>query len=125
MATRSFIARYNSDTDTYTAIYCHWDGYPTGVGLTLRDHYNDDQKVRMLVDMGGLSSLGDTLMENRSLDDEPSILFKSIQVMEEHYRHMWCEYGYIWRNNRWDCFELNPREIDLYADHLTNENINV
>ena len=29
MATRSAIAIYNSKTDTYEAIYSHWDGYPS------------------------------------------------------------------------------------------------
>ena len=45
MATRSFIAKYDYIAEEYTAIYCHWDGYVSGVGLTLRDHYNTDEKV--------------------------------------------------------------------------------
>jgi hypothetical protein len=56
MGTRSRIAAANAD-GTFTSIYCHWDGYPSGVGQTLRDHYKDEAKVRELLNLGDLSSL--------------------------------------------------------------------
>ena len=34
MATRSLIAVQNAD-GTFLSIYCHWDGYPSGVGKDL------------------------------------------------------------------------------------------
>ena len=57
MATRSNIGILNED-GTITAIYCHWDGYPEGVGLTLVNHYQDEDKVRELLSLGSLSILG-------------------------------------------------------------------
>ena len=36
MSTRSYIGKKHND-DTFTAIYCHFDGYPEGVGQTLVD----------------------------------------------------------------------------------------
>ena len=58
MATRSNIGILNED-GTITAIYCHWDGYPEGVGLTLVNHYPDEDKVRHLISLGSISVLGE------------------------------------------------------------------
>jgi hypothetical protein len=57
MATRSLVARRNSDA-TYTAIYVHWDGYVAGVGCCLQQHYADDSAVAALLALGALSELG-------------------------------------------------------------------
>jgi hypothetical protein len=54
MATRSIIGIENSD-GTVTSVYCHFDGYFTGVGRTLLDHYKDPEKVQSLIDLGDLS----------------------------------------------------------------------
>ena len=132
MATRSFIAKYDHDTNEYTAIYCHWDGYPTGAGLTLRDHYNTEGHVTTLLTFGDISSLREDINETkneayklRGDKDTDAVTFKTFTQMVEHYRGMWCEYGYVWKDYRWECYELDPQEINLYADHLTNEGINV
>lgn len=58
MATRSTIAIENED-GSVTSIYCHFDGYFTGVGLTLDEHYRDREKVQSLIALGDLSSLGE------------------------------------------------------------------
>lgn len=119
MATRSFISRYDEQTKKYTAIYCHWDGYPTGVGATLRDHYTDDGKVRLLVNSNGISSLHENVSECPPISDEdPSLVFESLVQMMNHFRECWCEYGYVWMpsENRWECFELYARRVNLYAD---------
>ena len=39
-------------------IYCHWDGYPAHVGKLLLENYTDIKKIRKLVSMGSVSSLG-------------------------------------------------------------------
>lgn len=44
MSTRSIIASITED-GKYKAIYCQYDGYPEGVGQTLLDHYNDQDKI--------------------------------------------------------------------------------
>lgn len=116
MATRSFIARYDRATNEYTAIYCHWDGYPEGVGVTLRDHYTDDFMVKVLVNSGGLSTLENTLATNVPLrsNHEPSIIFTAFSQMAMHYQNMWCEYGYVWIDGEWECYKLEPTRINLY-----------
>lgn len=56
MATRSTIALENAD-GTILQIYCHWDGYPTGVGATLEKHYNTPDKIKALLALGSVSIL--------------------------------------------------------------------
>lgn len=41
-----------------TSIYCHWDGYPAYTGKILLNHYTDIKKVKELISLGDLSSLG-------------------------------------------------------------------
>lgn len=57
MATRSTIAIENSDL-TVDQIYCHWDGYLDNNGWMLYQHWQDPAKVRAMIDLGDLSSLG-------------------------------------------------------------------
>lgn len=57
MSTRSNIAQFNADTGTVTSIYCHHDGYPEGVGATLRGFYLTDDAVAELMALGNISIL--------------------------------------------------------------------
>ena len=57
MATRSTIALEFAD-GTVGQVYCHWDGYLDHNGKILQEHYMDPFKVRDLVDLGDISSLG-------------------------------------------------------------------
>lgn len=122
MATRCFIARYDEETEFYDAIYCHWDGYPEGVGLTLRDHYKSDEKVQFLIANGDISSLRETVVETkeeayrlRGDSDVDAKPFRFLSEMEEHYRGCWCEYGYVWKHGKWACLSLNPGTVNLYT----------
>jgi hypothetical protein len=67
MATRSFICKKNPD-GTVNGVYCHWDGYPRGVGSVLRQHYTDPAKVDALLALGALSSLGQEVGEAHDFD---------------------------------------------------------
>lgn len=57
MGTRSRIGIHNED-GTVTSIYCHWDGYVTHNGRILMEHYTTEERVRELMALGNLSSLG-------------------------------------------------------------------
>lgn len=39
------------------SIYCHFDGYPEGVGQKLMGHYQDREKVKSLIELGDISYL--------------------------------------------------------------------
>lgn len=63
MSTRCWIGKENKDK-TVTYIYCHSDGYPSGVGQTLKDYYTDEETIDKLLALGGLSYLGETPTSN-------------------------------------------------------------
>lgn len=56
MSTNATI-RIKRKNGTETGIYCHWDGYIEGVGVTLQLAYNTADKVEKLLALGDLSSL--------------------------------------------------------------------
>lgn len=56
MSTRSCIAAKFSD-GSIKAVYCHFDGYVSGVGATLKNHFKDQQKIETLINLGSLCSL--------------------------------------------------------------------
>jgi hypothetical protein len=60
MGTRSTIALEFAD-GSVSQVYCHWDGYLSNNGAILAAHYMDPFKVRALVDLGGFSSLEETV----------------------------------------------------------------
>lgn len=57
MATRCTITVLGND-GKYRTIYCHWDGYPDGVGKSLLAHYQTEEARNALIALGNLSSLG-------------------------------------------------------------------
>ncbi len=59
MATRSTISLLLPD-NTVRTIYCHWDGYLDNNGKLLLNHYNTEDKVKKLLALGDISSLGET-----------------------------------------------------------------
>jgi hypothetical protein len=65
MATRSTIGIRQAD-GTIKAIYCHWDGYPAGVGVGLIENYNSKAQAEQLIALGGFSSLMETLEETKA-----------------------------------------------------------
>ena len=60
MATRSNIGIVNED-GSITGIYCHFDGYPEYVGKMLLNHYNNDDIVNGLMNLGDLSILSENM----------------------------------------------------------------
>lgn len=57
MSTRSRIGIDKGD-GVIRSIYCHFDGYPEGVGAVLRDHYRLVNKADKLIRLGDISTLG-------------------------------------------------------------------
>ncbi len=68
MSTRSNIGIINVD-GSVTTVYCHADGYPSGVGETLLNHYNTEDKVRELLKLGDLFILGSEIGEKHNFND--------------------------------------------------------
>jgi hypothetical protein len=70
MGTRSTIALEYAD-GTVEQIYCHWDGYLSHNGQILHKHYSDPFKVRQLMDLGDMSSLGERLGTQHAFGKAP------------------------------------------------------
>ena len=68
MATRSTIALEFAD-GTVQQVYCHWDGYLSNNGRILQDYYSDPFKLRQLIDLGDISSLGPNIGEKHPFDN--------------------------------------------------------
>lgn len=130
MATRSAIAKQLGQ-NKYKAIYCHWDGYPEGVGACLFRDYNTPERVDALLKLGDLSSLHSKLeptkgsghsfdtpekdvtiaygRDRREKNVEAQIL-NSIDEIKKRYD---CDYIYI--------FTLDNEWKFIYADDSSNE----
>lgn len=68
MATRSMIGIEEND-GKITAIYCHWDGYPSNNGMCLHSHYGDEKKIRELMSFGDLSCLRKHIGEKTDMEN--------------------------------------------------------
>ena len=91
MATRSSIAIKKNDK--IVSIYCHWDGYPDGVGKTLKQHWNTEEKINQLMELGDLSVLGSELGEKHEFDNPHKFGTPEYQEFKDKYGS-WCKaYG--------------------------------
>jgi len=50
-------------------IYCHWDGYVNGVGATLLKYYKDPKKIKELIALGDISSLGKEIGKKQDFEN--------------------------------------------------------
>lgn len=92
MSTRSRIGiiREQGSPPIVESIYCHFDGYPEGVGQTLLNHWTDTEKINRLIALGDLSVLGSEIGEDQGTDwfDEQ---YKTLQAADRNDpRHNWC-----------------------------------
>ena len=117
MGTRSFIAV--KEGDQFKGVYCHWDGYPEGVGATLAKHYINEAQAFELINKGDMSSLGPTLNECEFYTDRGEKLNISTLATESQVaskaKGCGCEYVYILKDGAWVC-------TALYEDYNNDEN---
>jgi hypothetical protein len=70
MSTHSNIGIINQD-NSVEMVYCHWNGYPSNNGILLLENYSSEAKVRQLLALGNLSSLGAELGMGHNFDNPP------------------------------------------------------
>ena len=115
MATRSNIA-YKTPEGKILSIYSHWDGYPEHNGELLRRFYNTTDKVKALVALGSISSLGQEIGERQDFNDrstckdEWTLAYhrdrgEQLSIQEYDDIPSWIadmeEYAYLWNGNEW------------------------
>ena len=104
MSTNSVVAYLNEDGSVVSS-YVHYDGYETGVGMMLLEHYNTDKCARDLAStLGYASSLSETVAEShadRAHTDEPET-FESMEEFELYLmENSHLEFGYLWTGGKW------------------------
>lgn len=96
MATRSTIALEFAD-GTVEQVYCHWDGYLSGVGDELRSDYSDPFALRELIDGGDMSTIGEPYAaRGEAYEDVKARKFRHFDDYVENGQDE--EYDYILRN---------------------------
>lgn len=117
MATRSFILKRSTDGNL-TGIYCHWDGYPAGVGRRLADNYVDPTKIDSLLALGDISMLGrelnDTIAYCRDRKEDMSLpyVFTSIDSIRKDNG---CEYAHVYDNGGWTTYDLYEGKVHQHT----------
>lgn len=138
MATRSFIAK--KVNNGYKGIYCHWDGYPTGVGATLRRYYKTPAKINKLIALGDLSVLREHIGKKHKIDamgdnyerikrlgwtsayhrdrgeawgDVKPKMARTLSDLKKIASNMGTEYLYVYEKGKWRTFEVPWRSSGL------------
>ena len=149
MATRGRIGIRNAD-DSVDSIYCHRDNYPEHNGRILVEHYTDEAKVRELIALGSLSSLGAEIGEKHPFDNPHGYGTAEYTAWQQRYSKMCTayardrgekdcepthtqsvqgmlnidsgeEYWYIWHYGRWMMQGRGARKWRLVEDVLNNQ----
>lgn len=124
MATRSHIGKLLSD-GSVKYIYCHWDGYPEHNGKILKEHYTTEAKVDALLELGGLSILGEEIGEQQDFDNRDTHNSKwclaygrdrgedgvEARIAEDIEDMIFQSYHYVYDNGKWRCFGSDGREL--------------
>lgn len=108
----------------YLGIYCHFDGYPDGVGKELVDNYSDFSKVFNLILGGNCSVILDKRVRRYATREgeswkyiQPRQLDRIQKVSDDS------EYLYVFMSNRWylfenDCFIPLLKDLTSYDDYV-------
>ena len=147
MSTRCRIGIQNQD-GSITSIYCHHDGYPDRVGDTLANYYTEENKIKKLMELGDMSSLGNEPVDNpkawetpglcdnwfekyRELhpedmcdtyksrgEDVPAQTHPNLKEYQKYSRDCWGEYAYLFKDGEWYVLEYDDTELKLVKDLL-------
>lgn len=114
------------------SVYCHWDGYPTGNGKMLLEHYNSQALAEKVVSLGSISFLGESMdkpefsthsfnnpvegisvvySRDRGDTETKPIVSRSMKNAMEKIEQV---YNYFWDGEKWLVFEddfSNAKEV--------------
>ena len=103
MSTNSLVA-YLKEDGTIVSTYVHYDGYVTGVGLTLLEHYNTDERAFAVSTAGYCSSLSESLEKSleKSTHTELWTVNENREEFEEYVQlDSGLEYVSLWSHGYW------------------------
>ena len=130
MATRSLIAYETQDGRVY-GNYCHWDGYPEGVGKVLLQHWNTPESVEALTqyDMASIHEDGSVEYWGEECGfPENQLSWGNAEEFFWDYDEMGTEFHYLLRADggwefasRWDA-RFAPNDFARYLGDWMEEN---
>ena len=103
MSTNSVVAYLRKDGSIVSS-YIHYDGYETGVGMTLLEHYNSDELAERVSSAGYFSSLSEDMSKSlgESVHTEEADEFASMEEFELFLMdNSHLEFGYLWTGGKW------------------------
>jgi hypothetical protein len=120
MATRSLIG-INLNNGITKIIYCHWDGYPEHNGQLLMKNYSTPIAVFELLDLGDLSSLGESPASSTAYHrdrKEPWGMVEPRDINTSELAGVGADYGvdYVYTYNdefEWECSRLDHASGEL------------
>lgn len=88
--------------------YCHWDGYPSGVGKSLKTEYKTVDAALALIARGDMSSLGTGYYADRG-EKCPPMVSESLKAFLRACQSGE-EYAYVLMGGAWYAFDLHGKE---------------
>lgn len=109
MSTRCYIGRLLSDGSVHS-VYCHYDGYPTGVGRVLLNNWGL-HNINQLLAGGNIWSLDTSLESTKFQNEHRDLHWKDIFDFAKNGQ----QYNYLLlTTDRW--FVYNKREYPTWID---------
>lgn len=119
------------------SISCQYDGYiQGGTGAILFGYYQDDMKVKELINLGNICVLkkhprslthqgdSDCLAEDVTvayardygMEYQEAIVFKNSDDFSRYYNHSWCDYAYLYDESqkRWSYVHGNVTQENVF-----------
>jgi len=139
MATRSYIG-VQMPNGSIEAVYCHFDGYPRGVGHTLHTYHNSLQAAASILELGDLSYLAEKLapepsqvhkfglpvpgvtvayMRDRGETGLEARTFPDIKTFTQAAKDSWAEYIYLFRDGAWFYSPVPEKEEPVWNPCFT------
>lgn len=101
MSTRSNIVFVHPNGEV-TVAYCHYDGYPSGVGRALVSDHNTDSDAEYLIRHGAIRTICSGVQFFTD-GDTPNIKYSSVNsYLSSLENDVFIEYSYKWENGHWE-----------------------
>ena len=97
--------------DLWLGIYCHWDGYPDGVGKELMEKFTTYEQALNLVLLGQCSYVIDTICAYHNWRNEP------VRIFESQFERPACveDFAYYFENGTWEVQDWSGRSGDDFV----------
>jgi hypothetical protein len=126
MSTRSYIGTLKEDKTVFF-VYCHFDGYPTGVGRTLREYYDRPERISRLLSFGNISSLAPTIedttfygRDRQETDQEQTQATYDEYLPSAGSEDSGVDYKYLFDeySEEWSCYNMQGDLVEIPTDDL-------